>query len=67
MTRGSGGIRKVRWARKGMGKSSGIRTIYYWAKSKSQIYMLTMYSKSEWENIYATTLKRIAKALEELK
>lgn len=26
---GSGGIRKLRWARQGMGKSGGVRVIYY--------------------------------------
>ncbi len=42
---GSGGIRKLRWARQGMGKSGGVRVISYWAKARDQIYMLTMYSK----------------------
>lgn len=65
--RGSGGIRKLRWSRPGMGKSGGVRTIYYWAKSHDQIYMLTIYSKSEKENIDTTTLARISKHLEEMK
>lgn len=65
--RGSGGVRKLRWTRQGMGKSGGIRTIYYWAKTKEQIYLLTVYSKSERENIDAATLTRIAKQLEEMK
>ncbi len=63
----SGGIRKLRWARQGMGKSGGVRVIYYWAKARDQIYMLTMYSKSERENIDTKTLARIAKSLEALK
>lgn len=65
--RGSGGIRKMRWAREGMGKSGGIRTIYYWAKVRDQVYMLTMYSKSEKENIDTNTLGQIAKELECMK
>ena len=28
--RGAGGIRKLRWARAGMGKSGGVRVIYYY-------------------------------------
>lgn len=28
--RGSGGLRKLRWAAKGRGKSGGVRVIYYW-------------------------------------
>lgn len=63
---GSGGIRKIRWAREGMGKSGGIRTIYYWAKTRDQVYMLTMYSKTEKENIDKRTLALIAKELENM-
>lgn len=65
--RGSGGVRKVRWSRKGMGKSGGVRTIYYWAKARDEIYMLTMYSKSETENLDMKTLALIAKQLENIK
>lgn len=67
LIRGSGGVRKLRWARSGMGKSGGVRTIYYWAKPKDQIFLLTMYSKSEQENIDAATLAQIAKKLETMK
>lgn len=65
--RGGGGVRKLRWSRKGMGKSGGIRVIYYWANARDQIYMLTMYSKSEKENIDKETLAKIAKQLETIK
>lgn len=33
--RGSGGIRKVRWAAEGTGKRGGLRVIYYWVQSAS--------------------------------
>jgi len=65
--RGSGGVRKVRWATEGMGKSGGVRTIYYWAKARDQVYMLTMYSKSEKENLDKKTLAQIAKELGDMK
>ena len=65
--KGGGGIRKIRWAREGTGKSGGARIIYYWAKAPSQIYMLTAYAKNEKENIDAATLARIAKQLGEIK
>lgn len=64
--RGSGGIRKLRWAAKGKGKSGGVRVIYYWAKAPEQIYLLTMYGKSEKTDIDRATLKRIAAKLEML-
>jgi len=33
IVRGSGGVRKVRWAPEGKGKSGGVRIMYYWKKS----------------------------------
>ena len=67
LIKGSGGIRKIRWAFAGKGKSGGLRIIYYWKKSHDQIFMLTLYSKNEQENIDAATLNKIAKQLEAIK
>lgn len=64
LIRGTGGIRKVRWAAKGKGKSGGVRVIYFWAKAPDQIYLLTMYGKRERADIDRATLKRIAAKLE---
>ncbi len=64
---GSSGIRKLRWAAGGKGKSGGVRVIYYWAKSRAQIYLLTVYSKGERADLGKAALKRITKNLEELK
>lgn len=47
LIRGGGGIRKMRFAIEGRGKSGGVRTIYYWAKPRDQIYMLLIYPKSK--------------------
>lgn len=60
----SGGIRKVRWAFAGKGKSGGVRIIYYWKKSEHEIWMLTLYSKSERATIAAHVLKQIAQAID---
>lgn len=65
--RGSGGIRKVRWALPGMGKSGGVRVIYYWLESQAQIFMLTIYGKSEKANIDNKTLVKISRQLEGIK
>jgi len=61
---GSGGVRKVRWAISGKGKSGGVRVIYYFKKKDDEIWLLTIYSKSEVENIPAHILRQIAKELE---
>lgn len=64
IVRGSGGVRKVRWASAGKGKSGGVRAIYYWKKSEHEIWMLTMYSKSERATIPGHILKQIAEAID---
>lgn len=65
--RGSGGIRKVRWAAGGKGKSGGLRVIYYWLTADDQIMFLTVYGKGEKENLSAAELKQVVKLIEELK
>ena len=49
--RGGGGLRKVRSARPGGGKSGGLRIIYYWAPSETAFYMLYAYSKNEQDDL----------------
>ena len=63
IVRHSGGVRKVRWAPSGEGKSGGIRAIYYWKKSDDEIWMLTLYSKSERATIAGHILKQIAESI----
>jgi mRNA-degrading endonuclease RelE of RelBE toxin-antitoxin system len=60
---GSGGVRKVRWAIAGKGKSSGVRVIYYFKKQDDEIWLLTIYSKSEVKTIPAHVLRQIAKEI----
>lgn len=62
---GSGGIRKVRWGISGKGKSGGARVIYYFKRQDDEIWLLTIYSKSEIENIPAHILRQIAKEIED--
>ena len=64
MVRGSGGVRKVRWAISGRGKSGGVRVIYYFKRQDDEIWLLTIYSKSEMETIPAHILRQIAKEIE---
>ena len=50
---GGGGIRKLRHALPGRGKSKsgGVRAIYYWIRDAHQIYMLLIYPKSKKDNL----------------
>ena len=61
--RGSGGIRKIRWSQEGKGKRGGIRVIYYWKKSVSEIWLLTIYAKNEKASIPGHMLKKIAEEI----
>ena len=49
----------------GKGKNSGVRIIYYYKPSDSEIWLLTIYSKNEVENIPAHILRKIAKEIED--
>lgn len=64
LIRGSGGLRKIRWAIPGKGKSGGVRIIYYWAKPQEIILMLLIYSKKEQDDLSNEQLK-ILKSLVE--
>jgi mRNA-degrading endonuclease RelE of RelBE toxin-antitoxin system len=63
LVRGSGGVRKVRWAPEWKGKSGGIRVMYYWKKSVKEIWLLTLYSKIEKATIPGHVLKKIAEEI----
>jgi hypothetical protein len=60
---GSGGVRKLRWGHASKGKRGGIRVIYYFKKRSDEIWMLTIYSKSDTENIPSQVLKQIAEEI----
>lgn len=64
--RETGGVRKVRWRSRGKGKSGGVRVIYYWVKADEQIFFLTIYGKSQKEDLTSQDLRKISKLLEEL-
>ena len=49
--KGGGGIRKLRHALPGRGKSGGVRVIYYWLRDNGQIYMLLIYPKSKKDDL----------------
>ena len=50
MVRGSGCLRKIRWAARGRGKSGGIRVIYYLV-ADDEIYFLFAYAKNKQEDL----------------
>ena len=63
--RGSGGLRKVRWAATGRGKRGGVRVIYYWAVDREIILMLLIYGKNEQDDLTAEQLRVLKGLVEE--
>ena len=61
---GSGGVRKLRWKRKGMGKRGGLRVIYYVRYQPNELWMLTLYAKAKQDNVPAHILKQLKEAFE---
>ncbi len=62
--KGGGGIRKLRVAAKGKGKSGGIRVIYYWLTAQWQIYMLLAYPKNKKDTLTAEELAILSALVE---
>lgn len=64
LVRHSGGVRKLRWARPGGGKSGGVRVCYYVRTQAGQIWMLLIYAKSVQDSIPGHVLAKLCKELE---
>lgn len=61
---GSGGCRKVRWNRSGMGKRGGVRVIYFTRLANGELWLLVIYAKNVRGNIPAHLRKAIREAIE---
>ncbi|MDO5059272.1 MAG: type II toxin-antitoxin system RelE/ParE family toxin [Neisseria sp.] len=56
---GGQGLRKIRWKRRGTGKSSGYRVIYFNLLENGLIICADMYSKNEKENLSRQELNKL--------
>ena len=65
--RGTGGIRKLRWAGSGRGKRGGIRTIYFYQTDLEAIYLLTAYAKSERDDLTSTDVRVLSRLVAAIK
>jgi hypothetical protein len=61
---GTGGVRKLRWAASGRGRSGGARVIYYWAKSREVVLMLAVYAKNDQVNLTPAQSKLLRSLVE---
>lgn len=62
--RGTGGIRKIRWAMPGRGKRGGSRVVYYWLTARDHIYLLTVYAKGVKDDLTPAEREAWRKAVE---
>jgi hypothetical protein len=55
----TGGIRKIRWRRQGMGKRGGTRVIYFYHDVQMPIFLLLVYAKAQREDMTADEKKQV--------
>ena len=65
LIRGSGGLRKVRWTKRGIGKRGGIRVIYYWNEGDAAFFMLFAYGKNVKDDLTQAQLKVLRRIVRE--
>lgn len=68
LMQGTGGVRKLRWAKEGGGKSGGVRIIYYYHSADIPLFMLSLFGKNEKANLSkaeCNVLNKLTKILAE--
>lgn len=68
LIQGTGGIRKIRWrtGKDSKGKSGGVRVLYYYDKDGLLVLLITLFRKSDRENIDAGEKAELKKLLPEI-
>jgi mRNA-degrading endonuclease RelE of RelBE toxin-antitoxin system len=61
---GTGGVRKLRWARGGRGKSAGARVVYYFHDSRIPLYLLAVFGKNDKVNLSKDERNELAKLVD---
>ena len=61
----TGGLRKLRWSRQGMGKRGGARVIYYTQMPKGHIVLVAVYVKAKFDNVPVQVLNTWKEAYDE--
>jgi hypothetical protein len=63
---GTGGVRKLRWIRKGMGKRGGSRVIYFFYNDSMPLFLLTIYAKNQQVDLLESQKSELKEILKEL-
>lgn len=64
---GTGGMRKLRWSRPGMGKRGGVRVIYYYHSDATPLGLFTVYGKGVKDTISAAEKAAFRKIISDIK
>ena len=67
VVKGSGGLRKVRMALPGRGKSGGARVLYLWFPRHGVFVFYLIYTKGDMESIPAAQMKAIKHEVQRIK
>ncbi len=63
----TGGVRKLRFAREGHGKSGSFRVIYYYYNINNPIFLFSVYGKNEKANISDAEKNMLYKIIQKIK
>ena len=66
LIQGTGGVRKIRFAVRGKGKSGGVRVVYYYYNETRPLFLLTVFSKNEKDNLTMAERNSLAKLVKAL-
>ena len=57
---GTGGVRKLRWGKAGVGKRGGARVIYFYYQMDCPLYLLLAYAKAQASDLTADEKRAVA-------
>ncbi len=67
LIQGTGGVRKLRFAVKGKGKSGGVRVVYYYYNETLPVFLMTVFAKKEKDNLTKAERNMLAKGARALR
>ena len=62
---GAGGLRKIRWTRRGIGKRGGARVIYFTRLASGELVLLLVYAKAKFDSLRPEFLLRLKEKFDE--
>ena len=63
----TGGVRKIRFAREGQGKSGSFRVVYYYYDNANPLLLFSVFGKNEKSNLNDAEKKALFKIVQTLK